>query len=370
MTTTLREDITPEEKALLAEVGYEEESRRAGTCVLVDQEVRHIGLSDNAVEILPLVEALRRYDWVQDLMFGLIDPAEDERVAEVAESRHAPVGHFVRVLEGAKVRLPIQLFTLLEAPQGRQFHHNITVIEKGAEVEMISGSAVPRSVHAGHHVSLSETYLREGAVCRSVSIEHWAANMEVHSYARSRLERNAHAIDSVIQLAPVKHHVSQSRSYLEEGATANDQAVIYSPVGTTRIMESETWLQGEGARCESITRMVTAGGVVSNRATLVGEAAGVSGFLGCNGLKLSDEGEIVSVPALRALNAQAQLSHEASIGMIDQEKLGYLMASGMSEDQARDLIIQGFLNLDEQKIPMSVREEVVRTITAARSGAM
>ncbi|RIA46369.1 hypothetical protein DFR49_0910 [Hephaestia caeni] len=370
MTTTLRDDITPDEKALLAEVGYQEENQRAGTCVLVDQEVRHVGLADNAVEILPLAEALRRYDWVQDLMFGLIDPAEDEHVAEVAESRHAPVGHFVRVLEGAKVRLPIQLFTLLEAPQGRQFHHNITVIEKGAEVEMISGSAVPRSVHTGHHVSLSETYLREGAVCRSVSIEHWAANMEVHSYARSRLERNAHTTDSVIQLAPVKHHASQSRSYLAEGATANDQAVIFAPAGTTRIMDSETWLEGQGSRCESVTRMVTGGGVISNRATLIGGAAGVSGFLGCNGLKLTDEGEIFSVPALRALNSQAQLSHEASIGMIDQEKLSYLMASGMSEDQARDLIIQGFLNLDEQKIPESVREEVVRTIAAARSGAM
>lgn len=370
MTTSLRDDISMQEKALLAEVGYEDESRRAATCVLVDQEVRHIGLSDNSVEILPLAEALTRHDWVQDLMFGLINPDEDERIAEVTESRHAPIGHFVRVLEGAKVRLPIQLFTLLEAPQGRQFHHNITVIEKGAEVEMISGSAVPRSIHTGHHVSLSETYLREGAVCRSVSIEHWAANMEVHSYARSRLERNAHATDSVIQLGPVRHHVSQSRSYLAEGATANDQAVIYAPPGTTRIMDSETWLQGANARSESVTRMVTAGGVISNRATLIGDAAGVSGFLGCNGLKLTDEGEIFSVPALRALNAQAQLSHEASIGMIDQEKLGYLMASGMSEDQARDLIIQGFLNLDEQRIPEAVRDEVMRTIAAAKSGAL
>lgn len=67
-----------------------------------------------------------------------------------------------------------------------------------------------------------------------------------------------------------------------------------------------------------------------------------SGFLGCNGLTPTDDGEIFSVPALHALNAKAQLSHETSIGMIDQEKLSYLMASGMNEDQARDLIIQGF----------------------------
>src|SRR3546814_1356083 len=72
-------------------------------------------------------------------MFKLINPTENEHVAQAAESRHAPVGHFIRVRKGAKVRLPVQVFTLLETPQGRQFHHNITVIEEGAEVEMISG---------------------------------------------------------------------------------------------------------------------------------------------------------------------------------------------------------------------------------------
>jgi len=370
MSEILCNDITQAEKSLLTDVGYGDESFRGGTCVLVDQEVRYISAANTDVEILPLSEALRRHDWVQDLMFGLIAPDENAHIAELAESRHAPVGHFVRVREGAKVRLPVQLFTLLEVPQGRQFHHNITVIEQGAQVEMISGSAAPRSVHAGHHVSLSETYLRQGAVCRSVSIEHWAQGMEVHSYARARLEKNAHATDSTIQLAPIRHHYSQNRSFIGEGATANDQSILYAPEGTTRILESDTYLQGAGARSESITRMVTAGGIISNRAMFIGEAAATRGFLGCNGLKLSDAGEIFSAPALRALSATSQLSHEASIGLIDQDKLSYLMASGMTEDQARDLIIQGFLKLDEQILPDAVREQVKTTIAAAISGAL
>lgn len=181
MATPLDADISPEEKQQLTPVGYSIEGEHSATCVLVNQEVRHITVNDPDVEILPLSDALARYDWVQDLMFNLIDPAENEHVAQAAESRHAPVGHFIRIRKGAKVQLPVQVFTLLETPQGRQFHHNITVVEEGAEVEMISGSAVPASVHAGHHLSISETYLREGATCRSVSIEHWGSAMEVLS---------------------------------------------------------------------------------------------------------------------------------------------------------------------------------------------
>lgn len=56
--------------------------------------------------------------------------------------------------------------------------------------------------------------------------------------------------------------------------------------------------------------------------------------------------------------------------MISQEKLSYLMASGMSEDAARDLIIQGFLDLDEKCLPATVRAEVKQMIVAAKSGAL
>src|SRR3546814_20686919 len=94
------------------------------------------------------------------------------------------------------------------------------------------------------------------------------------------------------------------------------------------------------------------------------------GVRGGNGLKRGDEGESLSVPALRARSAQAQLSHEASIGMIDQAKLSYLMASGMGEDAARDLIVQGFLNLDAQQLPEAIRVEVSRTIAAANHGTL
>jgi Fe-S cluster assembly scaffold protein SufB len=363
-------DITLEEQQQLTPVGYSHEGEHSGTCVLVNQEVRHIAVNHPDVEILPLKDALDRYDWVQDLMFNLIDPAENEHVAQAAESRHAPVGHFIRIRKGAKVPLPVQVFTLLETPQGRQFHHNITVIEEGAQVDMISGSAVPPAVHAGHHLSISETYLREGATCRSVSIERWGSAMEVHSYARTHIGRNARAIESNIQVSSLKRHYSQSRTIVEEGGVANDQSVIFAPHGTERIMENEIRLAGTAARSDSITRMVTGGGSISNRTTLIGEGKDSRGFLGCNGLKLSDEGEILSVPALLARSAEAQLSHEASIGMIAQDKLSYLMASGMSEDTARDLIIQGFLNLDAQQLPEAIRVEVSRTIAAANTGSM
>ena len=369
-TATVIGGLTEQEEQLLTEVGYEPDAQRAGTYVLVDHEVRHTAISDDAVEILPLRDALNKHSWVQDLMFGLIDPEENDHVRQVAERMHDPVGHFIYVHEGAKVRLPVQSFSLLETPQGRQFTHSLTVIGAGAEVEMISGAAVPPSVHAGHHISIDETYVRPGAVCRSLSIEHWGAGMEVHSYGRTQVEKGAHVSGKQIQMTPIRHHVCQSRTYVAEDARANDQSIIFAPAGTERDIDSEIHLKGRGAHAESLARMVTAGGTIVNKAMLVGDSAGVSGFLGCDGLKLSDEGEVLSIPALRANAAEAQLSHEASVGMIGADKLAYLMATGMTEDAARDLIIQGFLHLNEQRLPAPIRASVEEMIATAKSGAM
>ena len=146
-------------------------SKRSATAVLIDHELRFAPSKIEGVEIMSIQDALMRYEWVQDLMFNLIAPDENELLRQSVELLNDPIGRFIYVHDGAKVQHPAQSFTVLETPQKRQFTHNITVIGKGADVEMISGAAAPDNVHAGHHVSIDETYLREGARCRSVSIE-------------------------------------------------------------------------------------------------------------------------------------------------------------------------------------------------------
>lgn len=364
-----RSSLTADEQQLLQAVGYADHNRSA-TAILVDQQLRLTTSELEGVEIMPIQQALRRYDWVQDLMFKLIKPDENAVLRQAAERVSAALGHFVYVHDGVKARLPIQTFTLMEVPQERQFTHNITVIGKQADVEWISGAAVPNNVHAGHHVSISETYLREGARCRSLSIEHWGKNMQVDSYARSEVAAGAELISNEIMLAPLRHHLSDSKTWLGANAVCNEQMIVYAPTGSERSVASEVYLTAAGARSESIARMVCAGGNIVNRSLLVGQAGDTSGFLGCDGLQLSDQGSILASPALHACNAGARLSHEASVGMIDTDKINYLMASGLSEDRARDLIIQGFLNLKEDYLPTSMRDQVAQMIAAAKAGGM
>lgn len=363
-------EIDAKEEAILQRVGLGAQEDRSASAVLVNHELK-VALSHvEGVEIMPIQDALLKYDWVQGLMFNLIRPDENELLRQAAELLNDPIGHFIYVHDGVKLDRPIQSFTLMELPQGRQFTHNITVVGENAEVEMISGAGVPANVHAGHHVSIEETYLRKGARCRTVSIESWGSKMAVESYSRSEIGEGAECISNQIMLAPLKHHLSDTKTYVGKDASVSDQATIFAPEGTKRTFESETYLTAPGARCESVARMVSAGGTIINNALLVGEAQETIGFLGCDGLKLTDTGEIVAVPSLKAQASNSQLSHEASVGMIDEEKLNYLMAAGLSEDRARQLIVQGFLHLRDQYMPEEMRQQVTEMIAAAKSGGM
>lgn len=367
---TFREDLKPDVRERLHRIGLRGESHHAGTAVVVDQGVPVALESNPDVEVLPLAEALRRHPWVQDLMFGLIDAEENEQIRQVTERTQDPVGYFVHVLPGAKVSLPVQLFTLLGRPQGRQYLHSVIVVDEDAELEIISGSTVSPDVRAGRHISISETYLRRGAKCRSVSVEQWGDDMEVYDYSRSHIGPGASEVSTSIMLSHVRCYHTEGKVVIDEGGSSQDQAVMFSPAGTDRVVTSDYVLAGDDASAESIARMVTAGGTMTNRSTLIGDGRRSTGYLGCDGLKLTEEGQILSAPALVANSASAVLSHEASIGVIGEDKVAYLQASGLDEDDARNLLIQGFLDLDEDLVPEAIRDDVAEMVQIAKSGAL
>jgi Fe-S cluster assembly scaffold protein SufB len=169
-----------------------------------------------------------------------------------------------------------------------------------------------------------------------------------------------------IAVSALKEARSTSVTELGKDSRCTSHSIVFAPEGTDREMEDVTVLTGPGAQAEMVARMVSDGGRISNASTLTSTAPDVKGFLECDGLLLRDGGGINSVPSLDARIARAQLSHEASVGMIDDEKLDYLKSLGMDEDSARDLIVRGFLNLEDSRIPASVRDRVTELVSAAR----
>ena len=86
------------------------------------------------------------------------------------------------------------------------------------------------------------------------------------------------------------------------------------------------------------------------------------------GLILSDESKIYSVPELRGESTNMELSHEAAVGKIAEEEIQYLMARGLTEEEAASMIVRGFLDIDIKGLPDELAKETKNLMDMSMEG--
>ena len=125
---------------------------------------------------------------------------------------------------------------------------------------------------------------------------------------------------------------------------------------------SRVLLKAKGTRAEIISRAITTGGEIIARGHIHGQVPEIKAHLECKGLILSDEGLIHAIPELEGNKKDIDLSHEAAVGKIAREEVEYLMARGLSEDEATATIVRGFLHVEIEGLPPELKAEMDRAV--------
>lgn len=313
--------------------------------------------ASDAVEILPISIALEKYEWLRKISYSLVPHDQDGYVAQVAADP-AGLGYFIRVRAGEKVSLPINTCYLIDANRFTQCTHNIVIAEEGSEFHLISGCASNAHIESGRHIGVSEFFIHENAIVTSTMVHSWGKEVEVFPRTAAHVGKNGKFVSSYIALGSVKSVQMDPSAIIEEGGLGEFYSVIYAPEGSAFDVGSTALLEGEGASAQIISRVVSGGGKVLTRGKIIGKKAGGRGTMACNGLLLSEKGFIHAIPELVAENPLLELSHEASVGMISREELSYLMASGIDEEKAKSLIIEGFLDLHIPSLPEYLQRQI------------
>ena len=147
-----------------------------------------------------------------------------------------------------------------------------------------------------------------------------------------------------------------------ENATARFNSILIAPPGSNMDIGSRVLLNGKGAKTEIISRTITTGGNIIARGYIEGNEPDVKGHLECRGLILGDSGSIHAIPELKGNLAGIDLSHEAAVGKIAEENVEYLMARGLTRDEATSTIVRGFLNVDIEGLPPLLNDELQKAI--------
>jgi len=311
--------------------------------------------------MLPIAAALAKYEWLKPLSFSLVAPDTDEYVREVA-AQEAPLGYYIRIAAGEKVVLPVQTCYLINSTGFTQYTHNIIIAEEGAELHLISGCATNAHVESGRHLGVTEYFIKPGALVTSTMIHSWGDRVEVFPRSAAHVGEGARFVSSYVALSGVRRLQMDPKAVIEKSALGEFYSVIFAKKGSNFDVGSTAVLNGEGASAQIVSRAVCDGGEVVTRGRIVGKAPGGKGSMACNGLLLGEEGFIHAIPELRGEDPHLELSHEASVGMISKEELAYLMASGIEEERARSLIIEGFLDLRIPLLPPYLQAQINRIV--------
>lgn len=346
-------------------VAYDNEQDKSANFFARDKEILDTHSATDAIEILPIAVALDKYDWLSQLCFTLIPSDQDKYVKQVAHNGDK-LGYFIRVKAGQKVSLPLYTCYMIDTSNFIQYTHNIVIAEKGAEFHLISGCTSSAHALSGRHIGVTEFFIHEDAIVTNTMIHSWGKELEVFPRSAVHIGKNGKFVSTYVSLSGVKTLQMDPLAIIEEGGLGEFYSVIYAPEGSDYDVGSTVLLNGQDASSQIVSRVVSNGGKVVTRGKIIGKASGGRGSMSCNGLLLNDKGIIHAIPELVGENPHLELSHEASVGMISKEELAYLMASGIEEEKAKSLIIEGFLDLHIPSLPDYLQRQINTIITETK----
>lgn len=360
-------DLPAEDRTRLELAGLDvAEAERSGSFFQVDQEIRHAHSGTEGIEVLPIAEALVKYDWIQDYYWKAVDRDKDQYTKFVAK-QEAQQGFAIIARKGARAIYPLQACLYLAGAKV-QYVHNIVIAEEGAELHLISGCVSGSATRAGSHIGVTEFYIGKNARVTSTMIHNWSESISVFPRSASIIEEGGIFLSNYVCMQPVRHiDMYPTARLVGPDATARFSSVVVGLPGSTLDLGSRAILEAPGTSAEIVSRMITRGGTIISRGEIQGRVPSTKGYIECKGLILED-GLMHAIPEIAGSVVETELTHEAAIGRIAQNEIEYLMSRGLDEETATATIIRGFLDVKIRGLPETLQRQIDSAIDAAESG--
>jgi len=249
-------------------------------------------------------------------------------------------GYFIWVKK--TIKAPLFTCIAIFSPKISQNLKNLVVITKNIKAEIYSTCASTKKNLWGSHIGYSKIVLRENSELKIRHFHKWQKGDVVSSNTEFFLAREARLSYTYRCLAVPDTLKTKLTAFLDSRSSVNFEVAVLAKRGNVNMQDS-TFLNGEKSRGTMRLRMVAdKNSTISAQSKMIANNAGI-GHLDCMGLLLAKNSQIDVVPELLNKNKNATLTHEASVGRISEEVLSYLRSRGLTEDEAIDLVVNGFL---------------------------
>lgn len=371
-------DVPEAIKNTFERLGIPEAERKylAGVTTQYESEAVYHNMLDEVKEkgviFLDIDSGLKEYPDLFRRYFATIVPPSDNKLAALNSAVWSG-GSFIYVPKGVKLEKPLQSYFRINSESMGQFERSIIIVDDGAECAYIEGCTAPQYSKDSMHAAVVEVFVGEGARCRYSSVQNWSGNILNLVTKRARVA--AHGVMEWVD-GNIGSRISMKYpSCVLAGEYAHGMCISIA-VGT------KNQLQDTGAKMihlaphtsstivsKSISRK---GGVTNFRDWIhFGKKADYSrSHIECDTLILDAISRSDTIPENSSDNATSTIEHEAKVSKISEEQLFYLMSRGLSEQQATEMIIMGFLEPFTRELPMEYAVELNQLLKLDMSGSI
>ena len=372
------EDVPPEIKETFDRLGIPEAERKflAGVSAQFESETVYHSMREDlqklGVIFLDMDTALKEQPELVRRYFGTIIPAADNKFAALNTAVWSG-GSFIYVPKGVRVEMPLQAYFRINAKNMGQFERTLIIADEGSEVTYFEGCTAPSYSSDSLHSAVVELLALPRAKIRYVTIQNWSKN--VYNLVTKRAVAQAGATvqwldgnlgskltmkyPGVYLMGEGAHGEVLSVAFAGSGQHQDAGAkMVHAAPNTSSVITSKSISKGTGR--------TTYRGLVKVYPGAVNAKATVR----CDALMLSPESRSDTYPTMEIDEQRVQIGHEATVSKIGDEQLFYAMSRGLSEQEAMNMIVNGFIEPFVKELPLEYSVELNRLVQLEMEGAV
>ncbi len=364
-TTFQRLGIPEAEQKYLAGVTAQYESEAVYHNMLKEVEDKGVIFlsTDMALKLHP--ELVRKY-------INTVVPYTDNKFAALNGAVWSG-GSFIYVPKGVVLDKPLQSYFRINNEKSGQFERTLIIVDEDASVNYVEGCTAPIYDKESLHAAVVEIIIHKGGRCRYTTIQNWSTNIvnlvtkRAYCHEDAKMEWIDGNIGSQVNM--------KYPAVILGGARSKGTCISIAVANKGQYQDAGAKMIHLGADTSStiVSKTIVRGGGISNYRGLVrigAKARNAKSHVECDTLILDNLSRSDTIPKNEVFNNDSFVEHEATVSRISEEQLFYLMSRGLTENQATEMIIMGFIEPFSRELPMEYAVELNQLLKLEMEGSV
>ena len=353
-----------------------EQKYLAGVSTQYESEVVYHNMlkevEEKGVIFLSTDMALKLYPDLFKKYFGTVVPFADNKFSALNGAVWSG-GSFIYVPKGVHLEKPLQSYFRINNEKSGQFERTLIIVDEGADVHYVEGCTAPTYSKESLHAAVVEIIVLKDGKCRYSTVQNWSTNIVNLVTKRAICYENA-SMDWIDGNVGSQLNMKYPACILAgEGARGTCISIAVAGKGQYQDAGARMIHLASNTSSTIISKsIVKNGGVANYRGTVRHHknAKNCRSHVECDTLILDNLSKSDTIPNNEVRNNTSYIEHEATVSKISEEQLFYLMSRGISEKDATQMIIIGFIEPFSRELPMEYAVELNQLIKMDMEGSV